>query len=233
MIESLFISLNEMMESSAGWALAASFAWGVLSVLLSPCHLAGIPLIVGYISGEKELTTRRAFLLSLLFATGILVTIGLVGVITAFMGRMIGDLGAVSQWMVAGIFVLVGLILMGVLPNPLQNPAQSSIKSRGLWAALMLGLFFGLALGPCTFAFMAPVLILAFQAASKNLGFSILLLLVYGIGHCLVIVIGGTSTRWIQSLLNWNEQSRGLFWFRKVCGVCLILVGVAQLWNRL
>jgi cytochrome c-type biogenesis protein len=174
MIETIFISLNNMMESTPGWALVASLTWGILSVLLSPCHLAGIPLIVGYISGEKELTTRRAFLLSLLFATGILVTIGLVGFITALLGRMMGDLGVLSQWIVAGVFVLVGLILMEVIPNPFKSPAQTSIKSRGLWAALMLGLVFGLALGPCTFAFMAPVLILSFQVASQHLWLSIL-----------------------------------------------------------
>jgi len=35
--------------------------WGVLSILLSPCHLSSIPLIVGSLTGRESYTKKRAF----------------------------------------------------------------------------------------------------------------------------------------------------------------------------
>ena len=51
-----------------------------------------------------------------------------------------------------------------------------------------------------------------------------LLLLTYGVGHCSVIVLAGTSTEVVQRYLNWNERSRGAVILKKVCGA-LVLVG--------
>jgi len=82
-LEQLFTTLSQAVEGSAAVALAAAAGWGVLSILLSPCHLASIPLIVGFIDSQGRMSTARAFLVSLLFASGILVTIGLIGAATA------------------------------------------------------------------------------------------------------------------------------------------------------
>ncbi|HNW29974.1 MAG TPA: cytochrome C biogenesis protein, partial [Spirochaetota bacterium] len=85
MIIEIFTWLSGTLSSSPGIALLGSFIWGVLSIVLSPCHLASIPLIVGYIDEQGKITTRRAFFLSLLFALGILITIGVIGLITGLM----------------------------------------------------------------------------------------------------------------------------------------------------
>ena len=82
-MEQLFTALSRAVEGSAGLALSAAFVWGILSILLSPCHLASIPLIVGFIDQQGRITTRRAFTISLLFAGGILITIGVIGAVTA------------------------------------------------------------------------------------------------------------------------------------------------------
>ena len=76
-MEQLFENLTHAVESTALIAIAASFIWGVLSILLSPCHLASIPLIVGFIDEQGKISTKRAFWISFLFAAGILITIGL------------------------------------------------------------------------------------------------------------------------------------------------------------
>ncbi|HRR86058.1 MAG TPA: cytochrome C biogenesis protein, partial [Phycisphaerae bacterium] len=83
MIEQLFTALTHAVEGTPIVALAASFVWGILSIILSPCHLASIPLIVGFIDQQGQMTTRRAFGISTLFSVGILITIALIGVITA------------------------------------------------------------------------------------------------------------------------------------------------------
>ena len=77
-MQELFTQLTRAVESSWFIALAASFIWGVLSILLSPCHLASIPLIVGFIDEQGKISTKRAFWISFLFAAGILITIGIV-----------------------------------------------------------------------------------------------------------------------------------------------------------
>ena len=225
-MEQIFITLTRAIEGSMLIALAASFAWGILSVVLSPCHLSSIPLIVGFISNQGKLTLRRAFLTSLLFATGILVTIALIGVITAYMGRMVGDVGKYGNYIVAGIFFLVGLHLIGIIPMPYSGPKNADIGRRGLLAAFILGLVFGIALGPCTFAFMAPILMLSFKVAAANPVYAVILLAMYGIGHCSVIVAAGTSAEAVQRYLNWNEKSHGAVILKRICGVLVILGGV-------
>lgn len=225
-MEHLWISLTKAVEGSALIALSASFVWGILSVVLSPCHLSSIPLIVGFVSEQGKLTTRKAFAISLLFGLGILVTIGVIGIITGAMGRMMGDVGKYGNYIVAAVFFLVGLHLLDIIPMPFSGPGNAGMRRKGLLAAFILGLVFGIALGPCTFAYMAPMLAVSFKAASTNLLYGIALLAVYGIGHCAVIVAAGTSTEAVQRYLNWNERSHGTLIVKRICGVLVLLGGI-------
>jgi cytochrome c-type biogenesis protein len=224
MLERVFTILTHAVGGVPATALAAAFLWGILSILLSPCHLASIPLIVGFIDQQGRITTRRAFGISLLFAVGILITIGVIGAVTAAAGRMMGDVGRYGNYFVAVIFFVVGLHLLDAIHLPMPGPAQPGMKRKGMLAAFILGLVFGVALGPCTFAFMAPMLAVTFKLAATNLSYGILLLLLYGLGHCSVIVLAGMFTEVVQHYLNWNEKSRGAVILKKVCGA-LVLVG--------
>lgn len=194
----VFTTLTRAVEAGSGMALVAAVIWGVLSIVLSPCHLASIPLIVGFVNGQGRITAQRAFALASLFALGILATIAVIGVITAAAGRLLGDVGPWANYAVAAIFFLVGLHLLGVIPMPWSGPGQVNIQRKGLLAALVLGLVFGVALGPCTFAYMAPMLAVSFKVAASRPVFSILLLALYGLGHCAVIVAAGTCTELVQ-----------------------------------
>ncbi len=225
-MEKLFITLTKAVEATPAIALSASFLWGILSILLSPCHLSSIPLIVGFIDKQGRMSTRRAFAISTLFAVGILVTIAAVGAITAAAGRMLGDVGPYGNYFVAAIFFLVGLHLLDVIPMPWSGPGKVGVKRKGLLAAFILGLVFGIAIGPCTFAYMAPMLGVTFKVASNSLLYGIALLVAYGIGHCAVIVIAGTSTGWVQRYLNWNETSKGTVILKRICGTLVIAGGL-------
>lgn len=227
MLLDLFTWLSGALAGSAGFALTGAFTWGVLSIVLSPCHLASIPLIVGFIDEQGRISARRAFTLALLFATGILVTIGLIGLVTGLMGRMLGDIGRWGNYFVAVIFFIVGLHLLGLVPLPfLEKGANPNFQKKGLFAAFTLGLIFGVALGPCTFAFMAPMLGVVFSVAATKLLFAVSLVLAYALGHCSVIVLAGTFTEIVQRYLDWNENSRGAVILKKICGVLVILGGV-------
>ncbi len=229
-MQELFSTLTRAVEG--GWfvAVSASFVWGVLSIVLSPCHLASIPLIIGFIDEQGRISTKRAFMISTVFSLGILITIGAIGAVTAAFGRMMGDVGAFGNYLVAAIFFLVGLHLIDVIPMPFSGPGQVGMKRKGMVAAFLLGLIFGVALGPCTFAYMAPMLGVTFRLAATNFLYGVLLLLVYGIGHCSVIVFAGTFTEVVQHYLNWNERSQGALWLKRVCGVLVLLGGVYMIY---
>jgi len=230
-MEQLFTALSHAVEGSAVLALSASFMWGVLSILLSPCHLASIPLIVGFIDQQGRITTRRAFTISLLFSVGMLVTIGVIGAITAAAGRMLGDVGRWGNYGVAAVFFVVGLYLLDAIRLPMPGAARPGMKRKGMLAALILGLVFGVALGPCTFAYMAPMLAVTFRLATTYLTHGILLLLLYGVGHCSVIVLAGTFTEVVQHYLDWNEKSKGAVILRRTCGALVLLGGLYMIWT--
>jgi len=230
-MQSLFVFLTKAVEGTPLLAVSAAILWGILSIILSPCHLASIPLIVGFIDEQGRISTKRAFTISSLFAVGILLTIGIIGAITAAMGRMMGDVGGYGNYFVAAIFFLVGLHLLGVIPMPWSGPGQVGMKRKGFLAAFILGLVFGIALGPCTFAYMAPMLGVTFKLAASNMAYGLLLLLMYGIGHCSVIVLAGTFTEVVQRYLNWNERSRGAVILKKVCGVLVLIGGVYMIYT--
>ena len=156
---------------------------------------------------------------------GILITIGVIGAVTAVAGRMMGDVGAAGNYFVALIFFVVGLHLLGAIRMPWSGPGEVKMKRKGMLAALILGLVFGIALGPCTFAYMAPMLAVTFKLAATSAVYGVILLAVYGVGHCSVIVVAGTSTELVQRYLSWNERSKGAVILKMACGVMVIVAG--------
>lgn len=230
MFQEIFSSLSNALETAGLVALLASLAWGILSVLLSPCHLASIPLVVGFVTLQDETGTRRAFSVSLLFALGILVSILIIGLVTGLLGRMLGDMGTtgvIGNLLVAAVLVLAGLYMLDVIKlSFLERSDRPAVKARSFWAPLGMGLLFGLSIGPCTFAYMAPMLAITFRTATTRLPYAILLLLVFAIGHSAVIVLAGTFSGTVERWLKWNSASKGLSIVKKVCGLLLIAAAI-------
>lgn len=232
MIAEIFAILGRALEGSPALALGAACVWGVLSILLSPCHLASIPLIVAVIGRQAGSSPRQAPLIAGLFAAGILLSIAVIGGLTALAGRMLGDLGSWADHLVAAMLVAVGLHLWDALPGPWTAPGRPAPSRQPPWlAAFMLGLIFGIALGPCTFAFMAPVLAITFSLSGTQAWYGVLLLMMYAIGHCAVIVLAGSATGWVQRYLDWSAQARSATWIKRACGSLAILAGLYLIWN--
>lgn len=207
-------------------AAPAALAWGALSVFLSPCHLSSIPLVVAYMNGGAESPgPRRAAALAGAFATGNLVSIAVVGGVTVLVGRMAGDVGRTGSYALAAVFFAVGLHLVGLLPLPSwSTPAASRLT--GLPGALVLGAVFGAALGPCTFAFMAPILGLAFRSGAEGGGAGIALVLLYGLGHAAAIVAAGVSVQHVQRWLSSRTGGRATAALRVGAGLAVIAGGL-------
>ena len=229
----LLTTLSQAVEGAPLVAIAASFVWGILSVLLSPCHLTSIPLIVGYISNPGKNSTKRAFFLSTLFSLGILTSIACIGTITAAAGRILGDIGRFGHYIVAVVFLFFGLNLLGIISLPSGGFGKIKMKKDGIFPIFSLGLIFGMALGPCTFAFMAPMLGIVFKLTSTNFLYGLLLLSAFSIGHCAVIITAGTSSQWVQHYLNWNEKSKGTNILKKICGILVLLGGVYLIYSSI
>lgn len=229
--EGYFASVYHAIQGGFWLALGGAFIWGIFSVILSPCHLSSIPLVISFISGQGKMSNRRAFSMAFVFAIGILITIAIIGLITILIGAQVGDLGKWGDYFVALLFFVVGLYLLEVVKNPIPT-AQLNFKRKGMLSAFLLGLIFGIAMGPCTFAYLTPILgVVAEAAGNKEYIYASAIILVYALGHCLVIGMAGTFTEAVEKYLNWNESSSGATKLKKFCGLIIILGGFYLLYK--
>ena len=230
MLESFFLTINEWMTGAATLAALGCFLWGMVSVLFSPCHLASIPLIVAYVAGQKQLLQpRQAGAYSIAFTLGLFITIAVIGIVCAFLGRMLGDIGNYWQIIVGLILLWVALGMMGVEACSASGSLLYRLNLRGIWGAFALGLAYGVLSGSCTFGFIAPIL--AIITIQQRVGVGILFITLFALGHCLPIVIAGSSTAMVRKLIeNRTWQGAGL-WFRKGAGAFIAVLGIYFIGN--
>ena len=226
MINQIFLTINEWMSGGLALAALGSFLWGMASVLFSPCHMASIPLIVGYVGGQKKtLEGRQAALYAGLFTTGLFLTILLVGIICVLLGRMLGDVG--RYWSIAiGILLLwVSLDMLGVAKCSMPGGnALAKIQMTGAVGAFVLGLAYGVLSGSCTFGFIAPIL--AVITIQQEIASGIFLLLLFALGHCLPIAVAGSSTAFVKKIISSDLSHNRASWFRKIAGVLIGGLGI-------
>jgi len=225
MLDSIFITVNQWMTGGIWLAAMGCFVWGMISVIFSPCHLASIPLIVGYVGGqEKMVNPRQAGVYSILFTSGLFITIALVGSVCALLGRMLGDVGSYWQILVGLILIWVALGMLGVEKCTMSGTLLYKLNLKGRFGAFVLGLAYGVLSGSCTFGFIAPIL--AIITVQEKVVTGIILIILFALGHCLPIVVAGSSTAVVKKLLEnsmWNGAGQ---WFRKIAGSTIALLGV-------
>nr|WP_321513255.1 cytochrome c biogenesis protein CcdA [uncultured Pseudodesulfovibrio sp.] len=223
-MDQLFLTINQWMVSGTALAAAGCFLWGMVSVLFSPCHLASIPLIVGYVGGQNELVEgRKAAGYAVLFTFGLFITIALIGITCALLGRMMGDIGSWWSILVGLILLWVGLDMLGIAKCSIPGSIMGRLKLKGFVGAFVLGLAYGILSGSCTFGFIAPIL--AIITVQEQVVTGILLILLFGLGHCIPIVIAGSSTSLVRKLLESNRWQRGGTLFRRLAGILICLLG--------
>jgi len=225
MMDSFFIIVNEWITSGTTLAAAGCFLWGMISVVFSPCHLASIPLIVAYVGGqEKILKPREAGFYSVAFTSGLFITIALIGIICALLGRMLGDVGNYWQILIGFVLVWVALGMLGVEKCAMSGNLLYRLNLRGLSGAFALGLAYGILSGSCTFGFIAPIL--AIITVQQKVATGVLFIFLFAIGHCLPIVVAGSSTAAVKSLLENSMWQGAGNWFRKGAGAVIGVLGL-------
>ncbi len=225
MLDSFFLTVNEWIAGGTAIAAAGCFIWGMVSVVFSPCHLASIPLIVGYVGGQETLLKpRQAAHYSIAFTVGLFVTIAMVGIICALLGRMLGDVGSYWQVLVGLVLVWVALGMLGVEKCSMSGSLLYKLKLRGMGGALALGLAYGVLSGSCTFGFIAPIL--AIVTVQEKVVTGVLFILLFAVGHCLPIVVAGGSTAAVKRLMENRAWQGAGSWFRRGAGAVIALLGV-------
>lgn len=218
----LLTALAQTLHARPSLALLGAFLWGVAGVLLSPCHLASVPLIIAYTGRTATLSARRAGGLSVVFALGILVTVVVMGLFSVVTGRMLVALGSATNYIIAALLFVVGLDLLGAWPFQWSGVPRAQTTRRGVGGAFLFGLAFGTALGPCTFAFLGPVIALAMHTAGAQPFVAGLFVLAYGIGHCGILALVGASGPAVSRYVGRTGAVVGVL--RRACGV-LVLAG--------
>ena len=220
MLETFFLTVNEWIAGGTAIAALGCFLWGMISVVFSPCHLASIPLIVAYVGGQQQiLESRQAAYYSIAFTIGLFITIALIGIICALLGRMLGDVGDYWQVLVGLVLIWVALGMFGVEKCSMSGSLLYRLKLSGLFGAFGLGLAYGILSGSCTFGFIAPIL--AIITVQQKVATGVLFILLFAIGHCLPIVVAGSSTATVKRLLENSTWQGAGAWFRKGAGVVI------------
>lgn len=225
MIESFFLTVNQWIAGGIGIAALGCFVWGMISVMLSPCHLASIPLIIAYVGGQhRALSPKQASSYALLFTLGLFITIAVIGVVCALLGRMLGDVGNYWQVLIGLVLVWVALGMLGVEKCVVSGSLLYRLNLKGLFGSFVLGLAYGVLSGSCTFGFIAPIL--AIITIQRKVAAGILFVVLFAVGHCLPIVIAGSSTAAVRRLMENSAWQDAGNWFRKGASICIGILGI-------
>ena len=224
-MDQILLTVNSWMETGTALAALGCFLWGIISVALSPCHIASIPLIVTYVAGQdKALNARHAACYALAFTIGLFITIALVGIICSLLGRMLGEIGPYWTILVGAILIWVALDMLGVSWCSFSSGLLGRIGIKGLPGAFVLGLAYGVLSGSCTFGFIAPIL--AIITVQQQILTGLIFIILFGIGHCIPIAVAGSSTAKVKKLLESSSFHESGLWFRKCAGVGIGLLGI-------
>jgi cytochrome c-type biogenesis protein len=203
-------------------AFGAVFLAGVISSA-SPCVLATIPLVIGFVGGYADGDRRKAFRYSLAFILGLSLTFTAFGAAAGLLGTMFGTLG--GWWYVAAgaVAVIMGLQMVGLYEIRLPIRRDYKPKRGGLIGSFLLGLFFGVVSSPC--ATPVLVVILTIVATKREVLYGVALLFTYAMGHTLLMLAAGTFTGFIEAF----GKARGIVdfsrWSRRISGAIITMAG--------
>jgi len=218
---------NIVAELSA-LAYVLVFLGGVLTSI-GPCNLSMVPVVIGYVGGQQDLTKARGFWLSTFFTLGSSITFMVLGLVAALVGGLFGTERKLLYWFVALVCFLIGLNLLGALKlkfDFMTRLQPKRVAITGLLGALLLGLVVGLAGSQCG----TPVLvaILGLVMAKGKVAYGATLLFAYGLGRGVPIILAGTFTGVVKALPAMVRWTR---WMETAAGIVLILVGVYFVWE--
>ncbi len=224
-MESLLDNIGTIIQNQGWLAFPGCFLGGVISSA-SPCVLAMIPLVIGYVGGYAEGSQKKAIHYSLMFTLGLTITFTVLGIIAGALGRLFGDIGSFWYYILPPVAILLGLYFLfsDKLNLNIGISQRFMPKRKALLGAFLIGLFFGIVASPCA----TPVLavILTFAATKQEVAYSGGLLLAYALGHWVLVLGAGISAGFAQKVLASKGIGNFSAYSKKVGGIILIGVGI-------
>jgi len=222
-VEALLGNIGDIIQTQGWLAFPLCFLGGIISSA-SPCVLAMIPLVIGYVGGYAEGSHKKAVQYSVVFTIGLTITFTVLGIVAGALGRLFGDVGSFWNYVLPPVAILLGLQLLGVLNFNIGISQRFLPQKKALLGALLMGLFFGIIASPCA----TPVLavILTFAAIQKQIVYSGGLLLAYALGHWVLVLGAGISAGFAEKVLESKGISNFSSYTKKAGGVILIGVGI-------
>ena len=223
-MDEILIGVTNWLRAGPALAMPAAFLWGMVSVLLSPCHMASIPLLIAYVAGQHRIMPPRiAAGYAVLFATGLFLSIVIIGTVCALLGRMLGDIGPYWQIGVGLLLVWVGYTFLRPAVCSTTCGVMQRFQVKGIPGSFLLGLAYGFLSGVCTFGFIAPILgIITLQDA---IVYGFFMLVLFGAGHCLPLVAAGIFSARVMEVIHNLAWQKGLLIMRKSAGVVIVGLG--------
>ena len=212
-------ALAANLSSSRLLTLLSFFGFGLL-LAFTPCVFPMVPILSGIIAGSGEnVTTRRAFVLSVVYVLATCVVFTIAGVVAGLAGA---NLQAAFQkpwilWSFAGLFVLLSLSMFGFYQLQLPTSWQSKIagisnqqKSGSLIGVAIMGLLSALIVGPCVAPPLAAAVLYISQTRDPVFGGLALFVLSLGMGAPLV-VFGTAAGRLLPRAGAWMDAVKAVF----------------------
>lgn len=220
-IENLGVILSQNIYIGFIVALIAGFVSS-----FSPCTLSTLPLIIGYVSVNNEKDNKKKGLIySLFFCLGIIITFTILGIVSVVVGEKLRVFGSLWYIILAVILTLVSLQLFGVFKiKNKENICKRPKLKRGILGAFFLGILGGIFDSPCSTP--ALLAILAFASSQGNIIIGALLMIVYSLGHCVIMIIAGTSVDMINKIA-------GSAKYKKIGNILKIVFGILILFLAL
>ncbi len=221
-MDELLQNISNLIEQSTWLAPILALVAGILTSF-TPCSLSTVPLVVGYVGGTNQRTTKKAFLLSLTFALGSAITFTILGIIATTANTLIGSSSTWWYLILGVLMMLMALQTLGIFEIIPSSFLISKNRKKGYIGALIAGILGGIFSSPCS----TPVLIalLAVVASSDNMVWGIVLLLLYSIGHGILAVICGTSIGFVQKLSQSEKYGKLSKILKIIMGVLIALIG--------
>ena len=214
------------------WLIILSFFGFGLLLALTPCVFPMIPILSGIIAGQgSQITTGRAFSLSLVYVLAMSLTYTAAGVLAGLFGQ---NLQAAFQnpWILstfAGIFVLLALSMFGFYELQLPSRWQSKLTDASnhqqggrFTGVAIMGLLSALIVGPCVAPPLAGALIYIGQTGDALLGGLGLFALSMGMGAPLLL-LGASAGKLLPKAGAWMDTIKAVF------GVGLLAVAIIML----
>lgn len=229
-MDSIFNNLELLIRNNQLLAFLAVFFGGVVSSA-SPCVIAAIPLIIGYVGGYSDGDRRKAALFSLVYVIGLSLTFTIFGIFASIIGNYLMLLGKLVYVIFLIIAISMGLQLMGIIDIPMPFQKSTNVKRKGLFGAFLLGIVTGAVSSPCATPILA--VILTYVAIEGDIWYGGTLLFIYAIGHCTLIFLSGISIGIAESLIKSKNVTNFSLWTKRSGGFLLMVVSIYIAYNFL